>query len=111
MNFLDRFSKKKNPANIKLHKNPSNSSRVGRSVQTEGQTDRQADRHDEANSPFRNFENAPNKNVQSNINSSGCFRTCELQDTKRYFMFFFTVQCNIIVHYKQTKSTFSKLIF
>ena len=44
-------------SNIKFHENPSNGSRLVPC----GRTDEQTDRLDEANSPFRNFVNAPKR--------------------------------------------------
>jgi hypothetical protein len=47
--------------NIKFHENPSSGSWI---VQCE-RMDRRTDRHDEANSRFRNFENAPKNNYDT----------------------------------------------
>jgi hypothetical protein len=57
MNFLDKFSKKKNYPNIRFHENPSSGCQVVPCGQTDG--------HDKLMVALRNFANAP-KNTYSN---------------------------------------------
>jgi hypothetical protein len=48
--------------NIKYHENPSSGSQVVTCGRTDEQTGRETDRHEVANSLFRNFAKAPKKN-------------------------------------------------
>jgi len=48
-------------SNIKFHENPSIGSQVVPCGQTDGQTDTQMDRYDEANTQFLQFVNVPKK--------------------------------------------------
>ena len=50
-------------SNIKFHENPSSGRRVVACGRTDGHRDRQADRHDEANSRFHNFAKATKSQI------------------------------------------------
>jgi hypothetical protein len=51
--------------NIKFHENPSTGSQIVPCGRTDGQRDRQMDRHDKANTQFSQFVNVPKKSKYS----------------------------------------------